>query len=88
MDCILVGCSGGPALIADWRFDGPKEDLIVGIISYANFSALEDSGVAFVKISKVRTWIDEIRRYQVCSIMGSFGFAFNGSNALGLVYST
>lgn len=63
------GCSGGPALIADWRFDGPKEDLIVGIISYANFSALEDSGVAFVKISKVRPWIDEIRRYQVPKVL-------------------
>ena len=64
----FAGLSGGPVLIADTKTDGPKEDLVVGIVSYANYSSLEESGIAFVKVSEVRAWIDSIVTPQVSNL--------------------
>eukprot|EP00803_Ostreobium_quekettii_P000003 evm.model.scf_947.3 EVM.evm.TU.scf_947.3 scf_947:38898-45847(-) len=62
------GDSGGPVLLldsmdpSDNNIDGktndPKGDLIVGVVSYANYSALNESGIGIVPVSEVREWID------------------------------
>ena len=64
-----TGCSGGPVLIlhaphqhgmaVDIDNGNPDSDLLVGIVSYSNYSCLENSGVGCVVVSKVKDWIDE-----------------------------
>ncbi|CAD7698871.1 unnamed protein product [Ostreobium quekettii] len=64
------GCSGGPVIVPDTPLhqdctsnasQGYHEiDLVVGIVSCANFSALETSGVGCILISEIGDWLDSI----------------------------
>ena len=64
------GDSGSPVIVPKSLLTNPQERhfdmeyandaLIVGIVSYANFSQLHESGAAGVLISAIRDWIDVI----------------------------
>eukprot|EP00803_Ostreobium_quekettii_P000022 evm.model.scf_617.1 EVM.evm.TU.scf_617.1 scf_617:2401-9197(-) len=61
------GCSGGPVLQSDGtdgassntdgKTNDTRHDVVVGVLSYANFSALSDSGAEIVPSSPIREWI-------------------------------
>lgn len=38
----------------------PELDLLVGVVSFANYSALENSGTGLVRITPVANWVNEI----------------------------
>ena len=45
---------------SDAQTGDPKDDVIVGIVSYANYTSLDDSGTGVVHIGKVLDWIQGI----------------------------
>ena len=50
------------------REESPENDLVVGIVSYANYSNLSESGVGAVLISEVQDWIKSTALLEVCSL--------------------
>lgn len=49
--------------------EGVEKDLLVGIVSYANYSALDETGIGGVLLSGIRDWIDDVTSQQVCTII-------------------
>lgn len=49
--------------------EGAEKDLLVGIVSYANYSALDETGIGGVLLSGIRDWIDDVTSRQVCTII-------------------
>lgn len=49
--------------------EGAEKDLLVGIVSYANYSALDETGIGGVLLSGIRDWIDDVTSQQVCIII-------------------
>lgn len=71
---VMQGDAGGPMLIASGSIyddlDGteramPSHDIIAGVISSANHSSLEESGIACVNIRSVYGWIHQIALTEV-----------------------
>ena len=66
----LSGDSGSPVFIADGTIiqdgnsfktlEGPQHDLLVGIMSYSNFSAPNDGGAGGILISSIRDFIEDV----------------------------
>ena len=66
----LPGDSGSLVFIADGTIiqdgnsfktlEGPQHDLLVGIMSYASFSAPNDGGAGGILISSIRDFIDDV----------------------------
>eukprot|EP00803_Ostreobium_quekettii_P007147 evm.model.scf_92.1 EVM.evm.TU.scf_92.1 scf_92:15567-24845(-) len=57
------GSSGSPLLIAktdDVKQWDANKDLLVGIVSCANYSSLQNSGVGCVLISSIESWIQQV----------------------------
>lgn len=49
----------------DIKWGDPHKDLVVGIVSCGNYSALEDSGIGCIRITSVHKWIMQIISPQV-----------------------
>lgn len=73
---LLPGSSGAPVMILnnppndDEETNGPGKgrpnvDIIIGVVSFANYSSLEESGIGCVSISNVQDWIKTIIPKQV-----------------------
>ncbi|CAD7698980.1 unnamed protein product [Ostreobium quekettii] len=60
------GCSGGPVILAsvspvvDIEVGTPENDVIAGVVSYTNYSDIENSGVVCVIASEVHAWIQNV----------------------------
>lgn len=57
-----IGCAGAPILVVadDTGYSSQYTDIVVGIVSFANYSSLDDSGTACTRIVEVRGWIHGI----------------------------
>ena len=56
----LSGTSGSPVLMGDSgdiAWSDPHKDVVVGIVSFANYSALKDSGVGCVRMATIHSWV-------------------------------
>lgn len=70
-----AGCSGAPIMVLDMGRDNirdgqPHIDLIFGIVSAANYSSLEESGIQIIPTtdSNVHRWVDAFIRHNVTLI--------------------
>ena len=70
---IAVGCSGGPALLTGPHQEDPRYDLLVGVVSSANYSGLHQSGIGCVLVGSVLEWVRSIVD-QVWQVPGSYGW--------------
>ena len=71
---VMQGDAGGPILIESTpiydNLDGterarPDQDIVVGVISYANYTALKEIGIGCMNISSIYGWIQEIAFVEV-----------------------
>ena len=71
-----AGCSGVPIVITDsveaghWGTAGA--DLLIGIVSFGNFSALAQSGTGAVRINTIVDWIDSVISGKVTVSIGMY----------------
>ena len=58
----FIGNSGAPIVIGDdhWTQRPPEDYLLVGIVSFANASSLNQSGIGCIGIGSIRDWIDSV----------------------------
>ena len=79
LDLIFVaGAAGGPLLMqripsaeAEWSYMMQKEqqmDLVVGIVSFTNYSSIDESGIGSVLITGIQDWINDIKMEQVLAL--------------------
>ncbi|CAD7702346.1 unnamed protein product, partial [Ostreobium quekettii] len=59
------GTSGGPLLTYNQQTEAGELGVVVGIVSYANFSALDKSGVGCLLVRDVVDWIEDIIYHKV-----------------------
>ena len=71
---VMQGDAGGPILIENTsiydNLDGTErashdQYIVFGVISYANYTALEESGIGCIKIGSIYRWIQEIAFVEV-----------------------
>lgn len=62
---MIINRSHGSDDINDIEKGHPSLDIIVGVVSFANHTSLEDSGIGCVLISDVRDWIESIMHQKV-----------------------
>lgn len=62
-----AGCSGAPIVIVnDGKMLGSPEGYsLAGIVSFANVSSLQDSGIGCISISSIQDWINDVTSQQV-----------------------
>ena len=73
---LVLGSSGGPILQAypssgSRRKGGEQFGAVLGIVSYANHTALEKSGTACILFSAIHDWVnsiidDEVSTHEQC----------------------
>ena len=74
-----LGDSGAPVMVSEDnlihenstnKYPGAQvDDLLVGIVSCANYSALHDSGIGVIPIANIRDWLDTFSNRKVISVM-------------------